>query len=69
MDRTIIKNARVITPEGIFEGGSILIEGSKISLVSKTDICAENCRMIDAGGAYASPGFIDLHTHGAGGHD
>lgn len=69
MDRTLIKNARVITPEGIIEGGSILIEGSIISQVSKTDICAEDCQTIDAGGAYASPGFIDLHTHGAGGCD
>ena len=41
----------------------------KITAVSERDIEAPEAVAIDAGGKYVSPGFIDIHVHGGGGHD
>lgn len=64
-----IYNARIITPDKIIENGSILVTGKKITAVSKKNIEAEDAIVIDAKGKYVSPGFIDIHVHGGGGHD
>jgi N-acetylglucosamine-6-phosphate deacetylase len=64
-----IYNARIITPNKVIENGTILINGKKITAVSENNIEAEDAVAIDAKGNYASPGFIDIHVHGGGGHD
>src|SRR5215208_5827232 len=71
MDAKRIKiiNGRVITPYRIMEGGTVLIVNGKIEAVSKGDIEAGDAQVIDAKGQYVSPGFIDIHVHGGGGHD
>lgn len=66
---TKIYNGSVITPQGVIENGCVIIKNDKIDLVSDKDINIENCNEIDAKGYYISPGFIDIHTHGGGGHD
>ncbi len=70
MDCKII-GARVITPYRIIEDGEICIAQGKILSVGQrhTDTDAESETFLDAGGRYAAPGFVDIHTHGAGGHD
>ena len=67
--QTIISNGRVITPGGIIEGGFVLVTGTSITSVSADKITAAGATVIDAGGNYVSPGFIDIHIHGGGGHD
>ncbi|HRH49852.1 MAG TPA: N-acetylglucosamine-6-phosphate deacetylase [Panacibacter sp.] len=64
-----IFNGKIITPQGIINGGSLLITNGIINAVSKTNIEAENADEIDAKGNYISPGFIDIHVHGGGGYD
>ena len=64
-----IINGRIITPSRIIEGGTLLITGDKITGISEHDIAAPGAIEIDARGAYVSPGFIDIHIHGGGGHD
>ncbi len=66
---TKIINGRIITPYRIINGGCILITGDKITAVSEYDIEAPGAMVIDAVGKYISPGFIDIHVHGGGGHD
>lgn len=66
--RLKIVNGRVITPGGI-EDGVVAIIGDKISEVAKGDIDLPGATIIDARGQYVSPGFIDIHVHGGGGHD
>lgn len=69
MDRVKIYNGRLITPYRIIKNGTIIIEDEKIANVCEGDIPTNDCLEIDAEGNYVSPGFIDIHTHGGGGHD
>ena len=64
-----IINAKIITPSGVIDGGSLLAENGRIKTISNNLIGAEAAHTIDAGGKYLSPGFIDIHVHGGGGHD
>lgn len=55
-----IKNGRIVTPDEIVEGKSMLIEDGCIY-----DICMFNGnadKTIDAHGRYIMPGFIDVHS-------
>jgi N-acetylglucosamine-6-phosphate deacetylase len=67
--RLKIFNARIITPGKIIENGTILVTGETITAVSEQNIEAEGVIEINANGQYVSPGFIDIHVHGGGGHD
>jgi N-acetylglucosamine-6-phosphate deacetylase len=67
--RIKIVNGKIITPERILPSGTVLVTGEKITEVSEGDIEAPGAIEIDAAGKYVSPGFIDLHIHGGGGHD
>ncbi len=67
--RLKIVNGRVLTPQRIIPNGTVLISGKTIVAVSQGDIDVPDATVLDAGGAYVSPGFIDIHIHGGGGHD
>ena len=65
-------NARIITPYRILPPGWFLeVTDGKITMLTDGPVDAEHFpgEVIDAEGCYLSPGFIDMHTHGAGGHD
>jgi N-acetylglucosamine-6-phosphate deacetylase len=64
-----IINGQVITPNKIIKSGSVLIKDGIIAAISEGNIDAPDAVVIDAGGQYISPGFIDIHIHGGGGHD
>lgn len=66
--KTIIKNGRLITPDGIIDG-YVLYEDGRIVEIGAGDCMSRADEVIDAQGRYVSPGFIDIHTHGAGGAD
>lgn len=62
----LITNCNIIFLDKI-EKGSVLIENGKIKEINPKNI--EDSEVIDAEGMYLSPGFIDIHIHGAGGYD
>lgn len=65
----IIANAKIVLEDKIVSG-SIRVVNENIDLISTADIVPDDGeQIIDANGLYAMPGFIDTHTHGAGGHD
>lgn len=62
----VIKNGRMIVPQGVIYGG-IGIEGSKIICIGNNSCLPEGNRVIDAEGHFIIPGLIDPHVHLAGG--
>lgn len=70
MERKIrIKNGKVIIADRIIPHGTVLVENGTIIGVEEGDVDFAGARDIDAMGNYISPGFIDIHVHGGGGHD
>ena len=69
--RTIFTNAKIVTPYRIINHGSLLVEAEKIAGIEQGNAfqARESDRTIDAKGLYLAPGFIDIHTHGAGNAD
>jgi N-acetylglucosamine-6-phosphate deacetylase len=64
-----IFNGKIITPHQLIDDGCILLTNDKITSISDKNIEVENAIEVDAKGKYISPGFIDIHVHGGGGHD
>ena len=64
----LIRDVRIVDGGSVF-AGSILAEDGKIAAILPPDARAEGAETVEGGGLYASAGFIDCHTHGAGGHD
>lgn len=58
----VVRNGRVVTPGGSFAGG-VAIDGERIVAVGADQALPEGRDVIDAGGKFITPGFIDTHTH------
>ena len=63
--RTAICNGVLLTPYRAEHGGVLIEDGRILSLFPDEPPQAD--LVLDAGGRYISPGFIDIHTHGGGG--
>ncbi|MES3017722.1 MAG: N-acetylglucosamine-6-phosphate deacetylase [Bacteroidota bacterium] len=68
-NRLKIFNARIITPYRILENATVLVTDGKITHITQESVDFTDAIEIDAKGKYVSPGFIDIHVHGGGGHD
>jgi N-acetylglucosamine-6-phosphate deacetylase len=68
---TVFTNGTIITPFRLIENGTVVIEGERIKAVgSKEEIpIPAHAKIINVSGDFISPGFIDLHLHGAWGGD
>jgi len=69
VNRVKIINGKIIMPDRIIDGGTAAFDDGKIIYAGQSDFQMEDCTIIDAKSNYVSPGFVDLHTHGGGGHD
>jgi len=69
--KILIKNAKIVTPYEIIENYGLAIENGKIADFIEKRYIKESTfdDIIDAKGNYLSPGFIDIHCHGAFGFD
>ncbi|MFT5886598.1 MAG: N-acetylglucosamine-6-phosphate deacetylase [Arcticibacterium sp.] len=67
--RIKIYNGKAILSDRIISNTSVLISNGKIEAIKEGEIESADALSIDAKGQYISPGFIDIHVHGGGGHD
>lgn len=68
-DALLLRGARIVTPSGVVEGSSLLVEGGRIARIGAETETHEGARALDLEGLTVYPGFIDLHIHGAVGVD
>ena len=62
----IIKNGTIFQEDGTWKKGDLYIEGGRIA-ASKEEVTDQT--EIDASGLKVIPGLVDVHSHGAVGHD
>ena len=60
-----IKSDKIIIGETLFDGYMYALNGKITEITTEDKPCAES---YDFTGKYVSAGFIDMHTHGAGGY-
>lgn len=64
----LIKNVRIIFPDSII-AGSVVVQSGKIHKIFLNHCPKYEGETIDGENMYLSPGFIDIHIHGAKGFD
>ena len=64
----LIKNANIVGLFGL-ERGDIRIRSGRISEIGKDIFPNDEETVVDAGGFFVTPGFVDIHTHGGYGSD
>src|SRR6202451_3206164 len=71
MPVTAIYASRILTPQEELLDTVILVEGGRITAIGHRDEVKIPEGAIDyvAAGMTVVPGFVDVHIHGAGGHD
>ncbi|RKD32256.1 N-acetylglucosamine-6-phosphate deacetylase [Thermohalobacter berrensis] len=63
-------NGKIIMEDSIEENKVLIFKDKIIDIIDKEEINKyKNINLIDVNGKYISPGFIDIHIHGAGGSD
>jgi len=64
----IFTNARLIFPDGIRDGLELVARDGRVAEIRQQTARTTN-EIVDLGGNYLTPGFVDLHIHGALGRD
>lgn len=64
----ILRNGRIFTAQGRFEYADVQIAGDRIAKIAPPNTL-QGDEVLEVGGRYVTPGFIDLHIHGSDGAD
>jgi N-acetylglucosamine-6-phosphate deacetylase len=69
--KTVLLARQLLTPLEHIDGAALVVEDGIICAVAQRDSVTipEGARFIDFGDAILTPGLIDIHIHGAAGHD
>ncbi len=62
-------NARLILPDRIAQGCLLIEDDVIVGVLEQPWPGDDAAERIDLFGAYLAPGFVEIHSHGAGGHD
>jgi len=64
----VLSGGRLVLPDRVLSDASLVIEkGSIVAILEKGATLPAALPRIDAGGAWVTPGFVELHIHGCGG--
>lgn len=63
---SVLTGARVVTASAVLDDGWVRLDEARIAEVGSGRPRGE---VLDLGGGWLVPGYIDIHTHGGGGHD
>jgi N-acetylglucosamine-6-phosphate deacetylase len=71
MPPIVVYASKILTPTEEISDGLILVEGTRIASIGHRDEVKVPAGALDyvATGMTVVPGFVDIHIHGAGGHD
>ena len=71
MSIKVITNAKIVHERGIIWNGALVVDGKRIAAFGKASEVQipSGAQVVDAGGAYVGPGFVDIHVHGGDGHE
>jgi N-acetylglucosamine-6-phosphate deacetylase len=64
----LLRNATAVDERGEVADAWVLLEGDTIAAVGQGQAVPDAAETVDLDGAVITPGFVDLHGHGAGGH-
>ena len=62
-------NASVITDSGVIPDGMVVVRDDRIDYAGPRHEVPAGAEIIDLGGLYLAPGFVDVHIHGGAGSD
>jgi N-acetylglucosamine-6-phosphate deacetylase len=67
----VFLNANIFTDTGVVADGMLVVRGERIHYVGQrsNDRVPPGSEIVDAGGLFLSPGFVDIHIHGGAGSD
>ena len=65
---TVFTNATLVLPHGVQHNATLTTENGRIAVIGETSRRG-GAEIVDLGGMYLAPGFVDLHVHGGDGAD
>jgi N-acetylglucosamine-6-phosphate deacetylase len=70
MSSPLVLRGTLILPDRLLENGQVVVRDGRIDSVGKAKVSVpRGATVIDAGGGYVAPGYVDLHVHGGDGAD
>ena len=70
MPPLFFRNGVLILGDRLLPGGAVEVRAGRIHAVRPADVPPpSDAEIVDLGGDYLAPGFVDLHVHGGGGAD
>jgi N-acetylglucosamine-6-phosphate deacetylase len=65
----VIAGGDLVLPDRVRSRSSLILENGAIAAVEEGRPDPSGAEIIEAGGCYVVPGFVDVHVHGVRGHD
>lgn len=69
MSELVFTGGTVILPDRLCAESNVVCRDGRIAAISKKKTLPRGVQVVDLGGAFLSPGFVDIHVHGGQGAD